>query len=258
MSSRLARSVKSGIRYCLSTLGYEVRRRSTAHVWGSDPYRDQVELVRSRPVQTIFDVGANVGDTVAAYRRLFPGATIHAFEPFPEAFQALRANFAQCPQVLAHQCAVAERSATVQFHVNEASVTNSLFPVDPRSTAFVDAAMTSAKGSIEVAAVPLDDFCCRMGIDTVDILKMDIQGGEGRALEGAARLLAERRIRMIYSEVLFAPLYQEQVTFSQLTAQLERCGYQLFALYELKTMAAGLAWADAIFCPVEAGVRNGQ
>jgi hypothetical protein len=39
--------------------------------------------------QTIFDVGANVGDTAIALVQHFPGATIYAFEPVSETFEKL-------------------------------------------------------------------------------------------------------------------------------------------------------------------------
>ena len=36
----------------------------------------------------------------------------------------------------------------------------------------------------------------------IDILKMDIQGGEFSALRGAENLLKEKRIKLIYLEIL--------------------------------------------------------
>ena len=36
----------------------------------------------------ILDVGANLGSSVAFYRRLFPNARVIAFEPDPETFRA--------------------------------------------------------------------------------------------------------------------------------------------------------------------------
>ena len=40
----------------------------------------QRNLINNNPV--IFDVGANRGDTTSKYLKLFPNATIIAFEPF--------------------------------------------------------------------------------------------------------------------------------------------------------------------------------
>ena len=40
-------------------------------------------------VQTVFDVGANIGQSAVQYRRYFPDAHIHCFEPVPASFELL-------------------------------------------------------------------------------------------------------------------------------------------------------------------------
>jgi hypothetical protein len=40
-------------------------------------------LAKSEPV-AIFDVGANIGDTTAAYTKYFPKSVIYSFEPFTD------------------------------------------------------------------------------------------------------------------------------------------------------------------------------
>lgn len=233
----------------LLNLGYELRKRPTGHRWGVDPFVDQRELLRGVDVKTILDVGANIGQTTARYRCLFPEATIHAFEPTPDAFTAMAATYGGCPQVVLHQLAVTDRDGTHEFYLNQFNVTNSLLAIDPRSADFCDRAMAAPKDRTQVRGVRLDDFCREHRLDRIDLLKMDIQGGEGRALAGASELLTRQRIRMIFTEVLFAPLYEGQTSFSELTAELERHRYRLFGLYALQPTAAGLAWADAIYLP---------
>jgi hypothetical protein len=100
-----------------------------------------------------------------------------------------------------------------------------------------------------VPALTLDEFCDAEGLSGIDLLKMDIQGGEGMALEGAARLLARKAVRVIYLEVEFAPLYVGQAYFCDITRILNRHGYQLFGLYNLMHEERGLGWGDAIFRP---------
>lgn len=45
-------------------------------------------------------------------------------------------------------------------------------------------------GTIEVPAVPIDDVVAELGLERVDIIKMDIEGAERQALTGARRTLA--------------------------------------------------------------------
>src|SRR5207302_2007090 len=82
----------------LRLLGYELRRLPKHHVYGADAYADQKALLSGRPphpilspvprgrgqgeggVRTGFDVGANVGQTAARSRILFPTADIQGGE----------------------------------------------------------------------------------------------------------------------------------------------------------------------------------
>jgi FkbM family methyltransferase len=229
-------------------LGYQVRRKQPPH-WGDDAYLDQRRLLHGTPVRVVIDVGANVGDTVRHYRTLFPRATIHAFEPFPDVHRRLAERFAADPHVRPHQRAVTDSAGTRRLYVNDVHVTNSLLPLNPAAAGWAGASARGQDRTVEVPAVTLDEFCAAEDLGTIDLLKMDIQGGEGMALEGAAGLLARQAVRVIYLEVEFAPLYQGQAYFCDVSRILDRHGYQLFGLYNLMHGERGLGWGDAIFRP---------
>ena len=232
----------------LDRLGYDVRRKATLP-WGADAFRDQQRLLASAPVRVIVDAGANVGDTVAAYRGRFPDAVIHAFEPFEEVHRRLASRFAGDPKVRPHRTALSDASGTRRFFVNDADVTNSLLRLNPGAAAWAGAGAAAPGPGVEVATVSLDDFGAREDVTQIDLLKLDIQGGEGMALAGARRLLERQSIRLIYTEVLFAPIYAGQASFGDLAAVLADHGYQLFGLYNLAHGDRGLGWGDAIFRP---------
>ena len=56
-------------------------------------------------------------------------------------------------------------------------------------------------GGVEVAVTTLDEYAAAKGITRVDVLKVDIEGGEPAALRGAGQLLAERRLTTIVCEM---------------------------------------------------------
>src|SRR5262245_42791415 len=94
--------------------GYDVHRLASGDP-GRDPLVDMVRLVRSQRRVTIFDVGANVGQTIQLLRVTFPQATIHAFEPGNNAFKALRENCSQLKRVHINNFAVGSRLETREF-----------------------------------------------------------------------------------------------------------------------------------------------
>ena len=242
------RRLRNTVSAAFDRLGYEVRRKQPPR-WGDEAFADQRRLLEGVPVGVVLDVGANAGDTTQHYRTLFPSATIHAFEPFPEVHRQLAERFAADPRIRAHQLAVTDAPGTRRFYVNDAHVTNSLLPHNPASLDWAGASPDGLGRTIDVSAVTLDAFCDAEGLARVDLLKMDIQGGEAMALRGAAGLLARRAVRVIYVEVLFAPLYDGQAYFCDVSAILGAHGYQLFGLYNLMHGDRGLGWGDAIFRP---------
>jgi len=239
-------SLKSIAKVVVDALGYEVRKKSNG--FHADPFHDQRKLMSGRDVRVVLDLGANVGQTAGAYLALFPEATVHSFEPFAEPFQALAALARANPRLRAHQLAVADVTGTKAFFTNNNHVTNSLLPPAAGAVAYVADDLLGQKGSTEVRAITLDDFCAREQIDAVPVLKLDIQGGELMALRGAESLLNRRAVDLIFTEVNFVPLYEGQAYFDDVYQFLKARDYSLYGLYGLAHGTNGmLAWGDAIF-----------
>ena len=147
-----------------------------------------------------------------------------------------------------HQLAVADFSGSRTFYFNADSVTNSLLPNSATATRVVPDSLIKPAGSVDVPTTTLDDFCSGHAIDRVNVLKMDIQGGELMALQGASRLLEAKAIDLIFSEVVFVEQYAGQADFHELCRFLSDCDYTLYGLYNLNPGRDSiLAWGDAIF-----------
>lgn len=214
-------------------------------------FTDQQRLLEGREPQVILDVGGNIGNTVELYAKIFPGSVIYTFEPFPDAFNQLAARFSENPQVRPTQAAVSSEQGSSTFYVNDYADTNSLFPrpVDARRYYAVD---NKPVRTITVPTVALDDFAFRHGITQIGILKMDIQGGEGRALAGARGLLTAHSVDIIFSEVLFVPHYEGAAPYHEITSFLSGFGYTLYNLYNLSWGTNGqLRFADALYVSPE-------
>ena len=227
-------------------LGYEIRRKGQG--FQADAFADQQSLLSSDDVRIILDVGANVGQTAQRYRALFPKAIIHSFEPFESTFQALSENCQRDGRIKPHQLAVADISGSRSLYLNAHCATNSLLPNSTLATKVLPESLIKPNGSIDVSTITIDEFCIEHAIDRVDILKMDIQGGELMALQGASRLLETKAINLIYCEVVFVEQYLNQADFHQLCRFLSDREFILYGLYNLNSGRDSiLAWGDAIF-----------
>jgi FkbM family methyltransferase len=233
----IAKLAKALLKQC----GYDLHRASPACTGSKDAFADQKRLLATCGAKTIFDVGANTGHTAVKYRTLFPLATIFSFEPSAECFEQLRQDF-ECDQNFYAVCsALSDQPGQREFHLNESSFTNSLLPS-------VDSSLARKIGTTQVSVTTIDEFCRERGLEAVDLLKLDIQGGELLALQGARSILSQSKISLIYAEVLFATQYEGQAFFFQVYEFLVQFGFVLFDLYDMKHKSNGqLAWCDAIF-----------
>jgi FkbM family methyltransferase len=233
----------------LKKLGLDVRNRSYHFV---DAFEDQRRLLEhcERPF-VVLDVGANDGQTIAEYRNILGAdVTIHSFEPTPEIFERLSKRTAADSKTHVHNVAVSDSNGTATFHVTSMSLLNSLLPLAADDATYATGAKVVAR--ISVPTVTLDSFCEEHRLGRVSILKMDIQGAELLALRGAARMLSQARIDVVFLEVCFSDMYEGQVYLPEIMGLLRKDDYKLYGLYDFARELNGtLGWCNAIFVSPE-------
>lgn len=141
-----------------------------------------------RPGDLVFDIGAHVGDRVAAFCRL--GCRVVAVEPQPPLAWLLRRFYGRDGRVIIEPVAVAAIPGTIELLINAANPT-----LSTASRKFVTAAALCAWGwhrehwqhRLQVTAVTLDQLIERHGEPS--FLKLDVEGFEGEALAGLSRPL---------------------------------------------------------------------
>jgi FkbM family methyltransferase len=206
------------------------------------------QLTKIPDARVVFDVGAHHGYTALKYLDVYPNATVFSFEPQTDNLRIAEKNlFAYRDRSVLVGAAVAERAGTQELFVNSHDGTHSLLPIGEQRYWAGPAHNVSRES---VLTLTLDSFAEANGIRCIDILKMDIQGGELRALEGAAKLLQERRIRLVVAEVEFQYLYRDQPLAWEVGAYLQRFGFGLYRLHDCYYHEKNpnvLSWADAVF-----------
>lgn len=196
---------------------------------------------------TIFDLGAHKGSTAVKYKSIFPLSKVYCFEPFPESIEHLKARFKHDDSVRIVPFAADSQTGRRTFYVNEFDAANSLLPRPVKERRYYPT-FAGAKSQISVDAISIDDFVRQEHIDVLHILKLDIQGGELKALNGAVDTLKKLAVPMIYTETMFIPHYEDNPLLHDLWSFLSPFGYSLFDIYNLKRAANGqLRFGDALF-----------
>jgi len=237
--------------------GYFRRLRAGLEYWvrqhKKDPYVDKRNILAANKSGVIFDIGAHIGETTAAYAKYFPKSMIYSFEPFEASYNKLRLRFKDNPMVKTFQMAISNKPSVMDFYSFAASEANSLLPASSQAEMWADGAGSMAlKDTIKVEATTIDKFCKSQNIDHIMILKMDMQGGELLAIKGAEEMLAKHGIDLIYLELLFVPLYEGQTEYYQICEILSNFGYNLFNMYNPRYESNGrIKWCDGLFIGTE-------
>ncbi|MFZ1992053.1 MAG: FkbM family methyltransferase [Alphaproteobacteria bacterium] len=215
------------------------------------------ELTGTEPKIKIVDIGANPIDGEAPYSPLLRAGLAHVvgFEPNPEALAKLQTQKGPNDIYLPHAVGDGARHT---LNICAAPGMTSLLMPNPGVLNLFHGFPHWGKvtATREVETVRLDDV---PETTELDLLKIDIQGGELMVFQNAERRLADALV--IQSEVEFLPLYQGQPLFSDVDQFLRRHGFVLHRFFPEvsrviqplvvdNNIYAGLSqivWADAIF-----------
>ena len=131
------------------------------------------------PPQTIVDLGSNIGVSILFFHALFPEARILGVEPDSATYLRLRTNVSRLHNVDTVNVAVAGAAGRREFHRAEQS------PLSRFGT---------GSGGTTVAVVSLDGLLRDQSMESVDLLKIDIEGAETEALQAFEGLTSVKGI----------------------------------------------------------------
>lgn len=207
---------------------------------GVEPFSDFKRLLGQKERPTIFDVGANAGQSIEWFKRVWPTGILHSFEPSPKTFESLKANASSYEDVHFNNAALGNRCAKMELLENTDSSMSSL--LEPGKYAWGE-----LKGKTEIDVITLDDYCATHNIAHIDILKIDTQGYEYEVLQGATRMLSKKSIALAYLELIFSEQYKNIVPADKTIGLLREAGFQLITFYDQFYQDNVLSWTDALF-----------
>ncbi len=178
-----------------------------------------------KPGMTVLDVGANEGlYTLFSARRVGPAGRVVAFEPSSRERRKLQQNVTRnrLGNVTVVPCAVGSREGTaaLQIAAGVHSGHNTL-----GALVYDDA---PAAGVEHVRVERLDRLIERLGVASVDVIKIDVEGAEMHVLEGARKTLAAHRPILMVEANDEALQAQGASTASLLAFLRDELGYGIF------------------------------
>ena len=226
------------IKLLLRYFGFDIVRYMQDDM-GVDPYIDMKYLVRnSSPL--IIDGGANLGESAKSFLLGFPGAQLICFEPCRSSADLLETKLVNVRGCSVLGCGLGSTDSYLDFYENEFPFMSSFLRAGPYSYGTI-------LDVYPVKVVRLDTFAYSNNIAFIDILKLDLQGFEMEALQGAHQLLEGGLVGLVNVELTFSKMYQDWSSPWKIVDLMESYGFVFVGLYRQHFQDNILSWADAIF-----------
>jgi len=151
--------------------------------------RDTYEVIQKLMVngKCFFDIGGNIGLISLMVNQICSGdVEIHIFEPAPDNFESLKDNIKinGIDNAILNNVAVSsENGTTLEINIYEDQGYNSVYKLD----------RVPFKSKVEVSVLSIDGYIEKQQIrpDTIELIKIDVEGHEYNVLKGASRLLTK-------------------------------------------------------------------
>jgi len=174
------------------------------------------------PGMTFLDIGANCGYYTALFlSRAGPDSRIAALEPDPQCFELLKRTVAanNGRNVSCLRVAASDTCGTTRLYRNlDNRGDNRLYPNE------------LAASSCEVETNTIDCLLEQLGVNALDLIKMDVQGFEGRVLSGMRKTLRRASGLTLMTEFWPSGLRQAGTDPASVLTSLAEIGFQLFLL----------------------------
>ncbi len=189
------------------------------------------EILTSINGKLIIDGGAYTGDTMLLFHRLFPQSKIFSLEPQHSALQTLQDKIQKHDigkLCLAIQRGLSQGQEKIPLYARFAN----------DSAASCQKALAPEQAHVEYIHTTSIDILCKHNPQAVGLIKLDIEGFEKRALEGA-----EHTIRK-HKPVVVAAIYHNPVDFFEIKSLL--LSYNSEYKFMIRRSEVVMAMADLV------------
>jgi FkbM family methyltransferase len=170
----------------------------------------------------MFDLGANFGYyAIAIASKLRGNCRIYAFEPNPPTMRRFRRNIElnSIRGVFPQDAGLSDAPGYAQVVDRSGN----------SGASYLDKTLAAPAGSPRIPITTLDSFIEHHPIDRLDLIKMDIEGAELRALQGGAETLRTFKPAILI-ELNPGTYQREGYSVGDVMVFLEDLGYEIFTI----------------------------
>ncbi len=202
--------------------------------------------LKTLPIKTIIDVGANAGQFGRFASRAFRYSRLYCFEPLPGVFKELdRWAKTQNGRVKTFNLAIGEREGNTDLYDHlEHSPSSSLLKSTVECESYYP--FTKKHALIPVKLATLDKAVANENLMPDILIKLDVQGYEDRVIKGGTETF--RKAKVCILEVSLEQLYENQATFRDVLILLSDLGFRYVGNLEQTYADDGhVIYIDSVF-----------
>lgn len=219
----------------MELFGYKIFKKNRPDTVFFNKKKSFLSIFDGNEKLSIFDIGANVGQSYRFFRSIFSRADICCFEPTKDAFKQLENATKDDAKAKAYQIAFGSTAGELELFTYPDSHQNSVFALNKDALSLKNNLHKDVPAMFEVPVqkqscplARLDTFCATNGYDKIDILKIDVQCYEDEVLLGATELLASEAVGVIMLEIIFEDVYNRPLSFGKIESIIAPYGYVLY------------------------------
>ncbi len=177
---------------------------------------ESYNFITTKPSPVIIDCGANVGFSVLFFKRLYPQAIIHAFEPNPNSYKYLEKNVSQnaLTNTTTYNLALSDKEETISFYVNGEDLGTLVGSIKKER---------GGDTELKVKAIKLSHFIKNLNAE-IDMLKIDVEGAEINIIDELCDAQGLDKVKEIIIEY-HHKIKGEKGNLSGFLAKLEKQGF---------------------------------
>ena len=230
--------MKREIRKFVRRFGFDIIKLQKDQM-GIYPFYDMAKFVKSKdPI--LFDIGANVGQTVKDFKEVFKNSTVHAFEPSPNTFEILKNNTSNVNKLHIWNYGVGSSSGDLIFNEYALSNMSSFFELQNVNS-------RDLKSKTIVKTTTVDQFISENRIPMIDVLKIDTEGFELEVFKGAMKSIKESKIGMLFYEASFVVGHKDMPSFTELWDFAIENDFELVSIYPIVHRKNMGAYTNVLF-----------
>jgi FkbM family methyltransferase len=179
-------------------------------------------------IDSILDIGGNIGLFSKTMRQMLPDAQIYAFEPLPSCYAQMTRLMKGDAKYQGFNCGLGEKQEDLLIQQNSHAPSSSFLQLgDKHKEAFP---FTAETRQIKVPVCRLDDLAKDLNLGKNLMIKVDVQGFEDKVLRGGLETFSKAKLLIL--ELSYQELYKGQPLFDDIYQELMKLGFKFCGTME--------------------------